>query len=92
VPGIEALSLHFLEELNKTSKFSVLIDGLRTTIRTRDLPDVSPKSYALKHYVRYEMYRRSIKVLSINCKDMNAVVTYTLGWGLVYMVAVTGTE
>jgi len=92
VPGIEVLPLHFLKELNKTSKFSVWIDDLRATIWNRDLPDASRESYALKHYVRYEMYRRSIKVLSINCKDMNVVVTYNLGWALVYMVAVPGAE
>ena len=71
MPEIVVLSLHFLEELNKTSKFSVWIDGLWATIWTRNFPDASRESYALKNYVRYEMYRRSIKVLSINCKDMS---------------------
>jgi hypothetical protein len=74
------VSLHFLEELNKTSKFWVCIDGLWATISTRDLPDASRDSYALKHYVRYEMYNRSVKVLSINCKGASVVVTYTVGW------------
>lgn len=92
VPGIEVLSLHFLEKLKKISKFSVWIDGLWATIWTRDLSDASRESYELKHYVRYDMYHLSIKVLSINCRDMSVVVTYTLSWALMYMVAVTAAK
>jgi hypothetical protein len=93
VPVLEVPSQHFVHcarnwgtvsELNgeteKTSKFSVWIDSLWAKIWTLDLPVASRESYTLKHYVRYEMYYRSIKVLSINCKGASVVVTYTVGW------------
>jgi hypothetical protein len=88
VSATEVLSQQFLEKLNKASKFSVRFESAI-------FPDTSQVSYALKLYVRCEIYHRYMTALF---EYMNVVNTCTVklvilfGWALVYIIAVTAAK